>query len=140
MAQRLRVLQTLMLHLFLDFITVHHGAATMHTVGGETQRWDYPPRDFWYEEVWAKSIIFRVGDQLGVCYVVLSITLTLIPWDFLSVLLGSGYVSSSLIRRMLSFSEPPIDIAQNVNHMGLYCSDDHKLQTLSLCTLFTKQN
>lgn len=34
-------------------------------VGGETQKWNFPPSSAWYEDVWTKNITFRVGDQLS---------------------------------------------------------------------------
>lgn len=48
---------------FLKLVGVSHGKDWL--VGGENQKWGFPPSSSWYEDVWAKNITFRVGDQLG---------------------------------------------------------------------------
>lgn len=48
---------------FLALIEINHGDNWV--VGGESQKWNFPPSSAWYDDVWAKNITFRVGDQLS---------------------------------------------------------------------------
>jgi hypothetical protein len=46
-----------------NFVAVSHGVDYM--VGGDVQKWNFPPSSSWYDDVWAKNITFYLGDTLS---------------------------------------------------------------------------